>query len=359
MLANPVPVTLSTDDLAHVGQAKAKKLRPNTLKSYRQGWNAFERHADAMGVPAYPAHHTLVQSFLIAMDKEGRASRTIELRRDAIRHYHDTAADPRFHTTKANPEQNPANHPAVKETLAGLTANRHRPVGQAAPLTADLAQVVYHELEARLPHQTPFQFKRTLRVIALIRVARCLLARRMEVAALRWRDVTWKDDGTARIEITESKTEDGLRERDIGRKATRALVAVLRAAVPSDTAGPVGRLGWRGAVDIDPKGAADRARQMAAKVADRRIFGWNAENCATRIREACDFAGIVDPEGQKFTGHSCRVGGAVDMAANGATVYQIRAAGGWGPKSGAIVDEYVKRVRDTADAGTAKFLLDE
>jgi len=47
------------------------------------------------------------------------------------------------------------------------------------------------------------------------------------------------------------------------------------------------------------------------------------------------------------------------MGARGAAGYQMREAGGWGPKSGAIVDEYVKRVRDRGDAGTAKFLLDE
>ena len=190
---------------------------------------------------------------------------------------------------------------AINETLRGLT-RRYTEAGgrvrQASALTAENLAAV--RAVATTPRrgrfgrdETPWEAARRGRVdVALVSLMRDGLLRRSEAAGLTWDDVEEWPDGTGRLWLGISKTDQ---EGDgatlfVSRTTMRALRTIRC-------------------------GAPDRAR----------VFHLSAHQIARRIRAACAAAGLHG----HYSGHSPRVGMARDLVRAGAELPELMQAGRW------------------------------
>ena len=136
--------------------------------------------------------------------------------------------------------------------------------------------------------------------IALISVMRDSLLRRSEAAAIRWGDIT--------IERTPGHVFGVLR--------------IPFSKTDQDGKGAVGYLHLDTMV---------RLQEMAAACGkdpsdnNESVFGIGEAQVARRIKAACERAGLPG----KFSGHSCRVGMAIDLALGGSKLTEIMQSGRW------------------------------
>lgn len=123
---------------------------------------------------------------------------------------------------------------------------------------------------------------------ALVLVMRDAMLRRSEAAALTWDDIGLSADGSGWVDIRKSKTDqEGVGER---RYLSRASMEAL-AALPD---GP-------------------------------SVFGLSDRSISRRLSRAAERAGL----GAGFSGHSARVGMAVDLVESGEGLPAVMVAGGW------------------------------
>ena len=128
--------------------------------------------------------------------------------------------------------------------------------------------------------------------MALISLMRDALLRVSEATALTWADVLAQPDGTGRLMIRRSKTDQEGRGAVVFLSGpTMAALAVIR-----NGAGP---------------GAS--------------LFGLHRNQMAKRIKQAARAAGL----GEGFSGHSPRVGMARDLARAGVELPSLMTAGRW------------------------------
>ena len=130
--------------------------------------------------------------------------------------------------------------------------------------------------------------------VALASVMRDAMLRRSEAAALEWADVELRPDGSGRLRVRRSKTDQqGEGAVQYLGKGTAAAVREIRPGNP------------------DP---------------DARVFGLRSgRSVARRLAAMARAAGL---EGA-FSGHSARVGMARDLVASGASVAAVQIAGRW------------------------------
>ena len=120
------------------------------------------------------------------------------------------------------------------------------------------------------------------------------MLRRSEAAALTWADVEFRSDGSARVTVRRSKSDqDGTGATlYVGSAAAAALRAILRP-------------------DASPKAW---------------VFGLRSGRAVSnRIAAAAKAAGLVG----RFSGHSPRIGMARDLVASGAGIAALQVAGRW------------------------------
>ena len=170
---------------------------------------------------------------------------------------------------------------------------------------------------------------RDLRDVAMLRLARDMLARRSELVALDITDLERADDGSATVIIRRSKTDQtGQGTVQFVSSATmKALDAyIAAAAVPSD--GALFR-------SINKAGAA------GGRLSDRSV-----SNAFKRLAAA---AGL---DAAAVSGHSARVGMCQDLTAAGAALPELMQAGRW--KSNAMPARYSER-QAAAQGAVARF----
>ena len=131
------------------------------------------------------------------------------------------------------------------------------------------------------------------------------LLRVREVAALVWEDIEFMPDGCGLLHIRRSKTD----QKGEGKTQLLSPLAVkdLRAAIPH---GP-----------MDPQAL---------------VFGISADWLGRRIRQVCEHVGL-EPG---YSGHSCRVGMAQDLAAVDIGMAVLMESGRWG--SDAMLARYTR-----------------
>ena len=165
------------------------------------------------------------------------------------------------------------------------------------------------------------------RDVALLRVARDLLARREELSRLTVADVTFAEDGTATVSLRRSKTDQEGEGHVgfLGADAASALRAWLRRAQIGD--GPLFRAMHRsGLVRTTALPPADVARVIRRRAA--AAFGADA--------------------GARYSGHSARVGMAQDLLAANASLAAIMEAGRWTTPT--MVGRYTRALSATRNA---------
>lgn len=137
--------------------------------------------------------------------------------------------------------------------------------------------------------------------------------RRSEAAALTWADIQRAPDGSGRVYVARSKSDQ---------EAQGAVVAVTPATMDD--------------LDAIRAGAPDTAP----------VVGLSADRIARRVKAAARVAGL----GGAFSGHSGRVGMARRMVGNGAPTAAVIRQGRWSERSGSAM---VARYTRAEDAGAA------
>ena len=184
--------------------------------------------------------------------------------------------------------------------MAGLAREDTRPQRQAKPLTAEALAAI--RATAKLPRKFSDRMepddtarRRGLVDIALAATMRDCLLRVSEAARLRWGDVEVQQDGSGRIFVRRSKSdqEGAGSSLYLGETAVKDLLAIRPEAAV-----------------IDPEAL---------------VFGLSTSQMERRIRAAALAAGL----GDGFSGHSGRVGMAQDLSAAGAELPELMTAGRW------------------------------
>ena len=184
--------------------AAADAFAPNTRRAYRTAWAAFARWADGEGLQALPAAPAAVAAYLAARSEAGRSLSSLHLARQAIRAAHIEAG-----------EADPAASEGVRRVLRGLSRQRAGQGGrrQAAALTAEALAAI--RATAAAPRTGPTgrtESPEAARIrgavdVAIASVMRDAMLRRSEAAALEWADVELRPDGSGRLRVRRSKTD--------------------------------------------------------------------------------------------------------------------------------------------------------
>jgi len=279
---SPSDVRLPAKDWERVLDVARKSRSPNTEAAYRRYLSAWASHAEKRGVPTRPAHPAAVAEWLTSLADEGKSISTMQVARAAIAAAHREAG-----------LEDPTATELVRRVLSGLAreaARQGRRPSQVKGLTGgDLHRILAH---FDPPGGSP-PSRIVLRDLALVQVMRDGLLRRGEAANLIWGDIVRAEDGSGRLTIRHSKTDPE------GKGAVMYLA-------PSTVA------------------ALERMRPAGAQ-RHESVFGLSGSHLSMRIKTIAERAGL----GPGYSGHSCRIGMAQDLAAHGATLAQLMTAGRW------------------------------
>ena len=297
MSVDAVAALINTDEdlaarhLEAVAAAVAESRSPGTQRVYAGAWKRFQDWARREGVRSIPAEPVTVAAYLVRRNALGLSLSSLEMDRKAISFFHRSAGFP-----------TPTASDGVKMTLAGMR-NRAAASGRAEPRQArglreaGLKAIIDTACRPRVyasGRREPHEAARVRGAvdIAVAAVMRDALLRRREAADLRWTDVEFRPDRSARVTIRCSKTSHKSAVLYVGIRATAALTS------------------------IRPERPAPEAR----------VFGIRSgRTISNRIAAMCRAAGL----GEGFSGHSPRVGMTQDLTARGAGLAAIMNAGRW------------------------------
>ena len=285
--------------------ANAGSLADSTRAAYSRAWRQFAEWAEdqGRGLPSSAA----VADYLQHLADQGRRLATLNAFVAAAKKVHLLMGWPDLRVLE------------VVEAQKRLRREIGGPQKQALALTEEgLTAILETAREPVMKRggvlETPEEAQARGDVdIALVCLMRDGMLRVSEAAALLWRDVFPQGDGTGRVVVARSKTDQGGEGQMVyvGRRAMTAL-AVLR----------------------------------PARVApDAPVFGGQSRFAlGRRIARVCERAGL----GAGFSGHSPRVGMAQDLVANGAELPSLMQAGRW--QSSEMPARYTARLALTRGA---------
>ena len=296
----PVPL----DDLLQRAAVVARQSRSaNTQRTYNSALRSFGKFAAGQGRPAFPATAHVVAGFLQSRIDAGASPASLNIILTALRISHRAANQP-----------DPTADQNVRALMKGyrrILAKQGRRSRQAKGLSeSDLAVII----AVARKHGDDIRTARDIAVVSLLREG---LLRRDECASLSARDFSREADGSGRLLITRSKTDQD------GEGCALFLGEQIAAAVddwvsraPAAGDAPMFRQIRRGG-HVQPDGLSDHSINAI-------------------IQKRGKDAGIVG-----LSGHSGRVGMAQDLVANGFSIGDVATAGRW--KSSRQVLHYASR----------------
>ena len=241
-----------------------------TARTYGSLWGAWARYAEAQGICGLPASTEHVARYLEFRADIGDRLNTIRTRIVAIG---------MRHTDNGHPD--PTKDADIKRLVAGIA----RTIGESCVQAAGLTARDMEKLRA---------VARTHRQRVTLAMCYCMrdgLLRRSEAAALGWEDITAEEDGSGRMIVRRSKT-DQVQRGEVFYLSGAAMLA-LAAIRPANASGP--------------------------------LFRMSSQTVARRIFKLCRRVGLIG----KYSGHSPRVGMAQDLAASGFGLPELQQAGRW------------------------------
>ena len=268
---------------------------PQTMRHYRRIWQDYVSHySDTL--PADPGHVALYLSQIGLTC----CPATVRLHASAISARHTDAGLP-----------SPIEHPGVRKMLSGhARLKRHVPI-QAAGIDAETFERLTEVAVCpritrggRIESVDEAQ-ERGMKDLAIIGLMRDALLRRSECASLTWNDLTIEPDGSGRLNIRYSKTDQE------GQGSIRYVSSMIVEFL------------------------------MAYKIVqsgNESMFGLSASQICRRIQTLCAQAGLKG----KYSGHSPRIGMAIDLARSGVSLPALMEAGRW--KSTTMPAHYVRAV---------------
>ena len=287
-----------------VMDALEANLAPRTRAVYASHWRHWQAWCVENGVTALPAAPEDLATYL-AERAQRHAISTVRTAAAAVGAVHaiaDVTGAFGDDTGKANPAQ----HEGVKLTLKGLARQHSRRSRQVKGLTAlNLAGIA---ATARWPRYREGAAEAKLRGttdLAMIGLMRDAMLRRSEAAALTWDDLSEEEDGSGRIYIARSKT---------------------------DQEGE----GAAGYVSPQTMRWVKELRQRAGE--RERIIGLSPHQIARRIASAAEAAGLTG----RYGGHSPRIGMTLDLAEANVQLPSLMQVGRW--KSPAMPALYIRNL---------------
>lgn len=263
---------------------------PNTLRTWRADWRVWTEFCERTGAGALPADLPTIRAFLIERIGAGRKRATLE-------HYLSTLAV--VHRLAEFPS--PMDSMEARLMWRGLKREhltlRQR---QAQGLTLADIEAILEALASDEP--------KDIRDAALISVAFETMFRRSELVALQFEDLSVEADGSGRVFLAHSKTD-------------QEGAGVLQYLSP-DTLERVQR--WIGVAGIQD-GALFRSTPRSNR-ADRYDTPLSDRDIA-RIFKRVALAAGIDPN--RISGHSTRVGAAQDLLAANFSAAEIMRQGRW------------------------------
>ena len=257
---------------------------PSTRREYRHCWTSWEAWCAVAERSSLPASPTTVAAYVVSRADAGDRVSTIRGRLAAIGAYHEDHG----HDT-------PTRSTDVRRLLRGIGRSQaDETPAQVAGLTAACMDAI----EASINPKSRIHREN----LALCWVMRDAMLRRSEAAALVWGDIEKDRDGSGRVLIRRSKTD----QYGIGH------VCYLSKAAMRSLAG------------ISPAVRTGRVFPLHPRSIERRI-------AATARRAALP---------GRYRGHSPRVGMSLDLAENGASLVEMQQVGRW--KSPAMPARYAR-----------------
>ena len=275
-------------DTVRMSAIGAHKIAKSTRNNYSSQWKKFESWAADRHVSALPAAPEHVAAYLAERsDRDGLKPSSLRMISAAVKFAHLEAE-----------LDNPCDSKDVRTILSGVTRMKGGAQKQAAGLTEiefnAIRQTVSIPRRSRGGH---LESKATASArgemdIAIIGLMRDALLRVSEAAALVWSDVRQVGDGTGRLLIRDSKSD----QEGIG-----AVAFISEQTMES----------------------LERIRGHASE-ADN-VFDLACNQLGRRIKRSALEAGL----GEGFSGHSPRVGMAQDLARIGIELPRLMTAGRW------------------------------
>ena len=312
---------LTEEETARILQALQNRFADNTKRSYLSQWQQWMSWARQRGIDVLPADPLQICAWITFRAEEfGHKPPTLRLALAALRAVHRS-----LRVDGTNPEgTNPCEVEIVTETMSGLSRMHGLAQSQATGFTdAHLAAV---EATALIPRrgrggrlESPeIARHRGLVDIALLYTMRDGLLRRSEASDLRWEDVAQWEDGTGRITVVKSKTDQHAKGvvLFISQKTMETLGRIRADATPHD-----------------------------------RVFGLSPVQIGRRIKAATR-AAMLDGN---FSGHSPRVGMSQDLARVGFDLPALMTAGRWKSPTMPALYTRAQRLDDGAVAQYYRF----
>jgi len=268
---------------------KARRVYPEaTLRAWRFDWVVFLAFCKPRGLLPLPAAPSTVAAFVEACGEAGKKPAT-------VRRYLATIAC----AHRAAKILNPNDDEDVKLALKGLYNRSPKRQRQAKAIG-------WHQIKRFLI--TAGDNIRAVRERALLAVAYDTMARRSELVALDVEDFTFMEDGSGRVMIRRSKT-DQLGEGSLAYLSPDT-VEYLKA--------------WLKVSGIS-SGAVFRRLIGRRRVGPRL----NVDAIAQTFKRVAEFVGMTENEMQQVSGHSIRVGATQDMLALNIDLASVMQAGRW------------------------------
>ena len=267
----------------------------NTERALKADSRIFADWCASIGRKSLPAEAETVAAFVDAMGETRKPA--------TVGRYLATIA--RMHRAADQPD--PTKAESVRLRMKALRRAKGARQRQAAALRESFT----HRLEMRISTSA-----RDLRDAAMLRAARCLMARRSELVALDLSDIMVDDSGQATATIRRSKTDQD------GAGSVLPIDAVTHAALRRylDAAGVT-------------EGALFRSISKGGSVGGRLPAG----DVARTFKR---LAALVGMDPADISGHSARVGMAQDLTSDGASLPEVMQAGRW--KSAAMPARYAE-----------------
>ena len=273
----------SVGDAGFPSDDELQGLAPRTRKTYRAYWMTWAEWCVRKEVAPLDASPEEISAFL-AEEANRISVKSVEMYVAAIACVYDAT-----YPDSANPVRTML----VTRTMRGLKRRYGRPPAQMTGLSAeDFARI---EATARRPQ--PWETERQALVrgttdLAITGVMRDGLLRVSEAADLTWDDLEEMEDGTGRLTIRRSKTDQ---------TGEGAVAFVSRQIM----------------------GYLNEMRDLVME--SQTIFGVSPGTMYIRIIDAAERAGIQG----RYGGHSARIGMAQDLARSNFTLLMIMQAGRW------------------------------
>jgi integrase len=268
---------------------KARRVYPEaTLRAWRFDWASFIAFCRPRGLLPLPASPSTVAAYIGVCGEAGKKPAT-------VRRYLATIAC----AHRAAKLINPNDDEEVKLALKGLY--NQSPVRQRQAKALGWHQIKRFLITAGVGIRAD-------RERALLCVAYDTMARRSELVALDVEDLSWLEDGSGRVLIRRSKTD----QAGEGSKAYLSPDTVLYLKA------------WLRASGIQ-RGAVFRRLIGRGRIGDRL----QVDSIAQTFKRVAEFVGMTGDEAKDVSGHSIRVGATQDMLALNIDLASVMQAGRW------------------------------